>query len=134
MVRWVGLQSGNADLICVGTNRVMDVQPFGNCGVTIATQDRLVAIYDASGQLSQFPNLQQARRFPSPMCVAKVQQGSRKTERAENHALPSSLTDMSPNLIGSVRFLLASRRYPIQRDILCDAVSSTGQHAGEAVP
>jgi hypothetical protein len=61
MLRWDLAAETAVDVGCVGTNRVMDLQPVPGGGVAAITQDPLFAVYDAPGRLSHYPSHTQER-------------------------------------------------------------------------
>jgi WD40 repeat protein len=54
MVRWKSPEDPSPELICVGTNILMDALPLPAGGIVLATQDPALSVYDTSGRLAHF--------------------------------------------------------------------------------
>lgn len=67
MLRWQSTD-GAPTATCIGTNSAIDIRPFGDGGVVIATQDPAIGIYDAEGKLSHYPDSPETTRLiPGPV-------------------------------------------------------------------
>lgn len=68
MLRWKSLDDDAPDMMCIGTNTAMDVQPTAAGGAAIVTQDPWLAVYDADAKLSYFSGrARHERAFDGPL-------------------------------------------------------------------